>query len=409
MPDEKTTKDASEPDGAEKTEDATSKRAPGPRRTGPGRRARFLGAVLLIAIGLQIPLLLALGTLVGHAGLLALAAAALTGGFLSSLLGGRTALGDPGKLRLYLATWPFFVYWTAAMLFALLAPFVLLIAGVTPVTLHAALAGGLVVALVLTASAFFHDVRVRRPEITIPALPAAFDGFRIAQISDLHCGPFASGRRVAAWVARVNGLEADVVAVTGDLIASGARFVSVVARELGGLRARDGVFASMGNHDYFTEGDAMADALAAAGLSVLRNTGVELERGGAKIFLAGVDDTWTGRDDLTAALAARPAGMPTVLLAHDPALFSEAAARGVALTLSGHTHGGQLGVPFFSKRWNLARVITRFTTGLYQDGAATLYVTRGLGTTGVPIRLLVPPEITVLTLRRGSTGTSGPA
>ena len=191
------------------------------------------------------------------------------------------------------------------------------------------------------------------------------------------------------------------MAVTGDLIASGARFVSVVARELGGLRARDGVFASMGNHDYFTEGDAMADALAAAGLSVLRNSGVELERGGARIFLAGVDDTWSGRDDLTAALAARPAGMPTVLLAHDPVLFTAAAARGVALTLSGHTHGGQLGVPFFAKRWNLARVITRFTTGLYQDGAATLYVTRGLGTTGVPIRLLVPPEITVLTLRCG--------
>jgi predicted MPP superfamily phosphohydrolase len=91
-----------------------------------------------------------------------------------------------------------------------------------------------------------------------------------------------------------------------------------------------------------------------------------------------------------------------VLLAHDPAVFPEAAARGVDLTLSGHTHGGQLGVPFFQRRWNLARVITRFTTDLYREGRSLLYVNRGLGTTGVPIRMLVSPEIAVLTLRRAA-------
>ena len=357
--------------------------------------------VLLIAIGLQVPLVAALVHLSGHAVPVVLGATLLTAGFLSALLGGRAALGDPSALRLYLATWPFFVYWTAAMLFALLSPFVLLVAVLPAASIHGALVGGLAVAVVLTAFAFRHRVRVRGAEIIIPQLPAAFEGFRIAQISDLHCGPFASGQRVAAWVAEVNRLEADLVAVTGDLIASGPRFVSVVARELGILRARDGVFASMGNHDYFTEGDAMADALVAAGLSVLRNAGVELERDGAKIYLAGVDDTWTGRDDLGAALASRPNGMTTVLLAHDPTLFPDAAAHGVDLTLSGHTHGGQLGFPFFAKRWNLARLMTRFTTGLYRDGASTLYVSRGLGTTGVPIRLLVPAEISVLTLRRG--------
>jgi predicted MPP superfamily phosphohydrolase len=89
-----------------------------------------------------------------------------------------------------------------------------------------------------------------------------------------------------------------------------------------------------------------------------------------------------------------------VLLAHDPALFPGAAARGVDLTLSGHTHGGQLGVPFFARRWNLARVMTRFSSGFYREGASTLYVNHGLGTTGVPIRWLVAPEIAVLTLRR---------
>ena len=102
---------------------------------------------------------------------------------------------------------------------------------------------------------------------------------------------------------------------------------------------------------------------------MLRNQGVAIERGGERLYLAGVDDTWTGRDDLDETLAARPAGVATVLLAHDPALFPDAAARGVELTLSGHTHGGQLGVPFFARRWNLARVMTRFASGFYREGA----------------------------------------
>jgi predicted MPP superfamily phosphohydrolase len=116
--------------------------------------------------------------------------------------------------------------------------------------------------------------------------------------------------------------------------------------------------------------------------------------------VAGVDDTWTRRQDFDLALADRPAGMPTLLLAHDPALFPEAAARGVSLTLSGHTHGGQLGLPFFARKINLARLMTRFTTGFYRLGDASLYVNRGLGTTGPPVRVGVRPEIGLLTLRR---------
>jgi predicted MPP superfamily phosphohydrolase len=100
---------------------------------------------------------------------------------------------------------------------------------------------------------------------------------------------------------------------------------------------------------------------------VLRNRGVDVRRGGASLHLAGVDDTWTGRHDLDRALAARPPGSPVVLLAHDPSLFPEAAARGVDLTLSGHTHGGQLGLPMFARRVNLARLMTSFTTDLYRS------------------------------------------
>ncbi|HEY6477470.1 MAG TPA: metallophosphoesterase [Polyangia bacterium] len=356
--------------------------------------------VLLIALGIQTPLVVALGHLGGHPGAVLALAAAITGGFLATLFGGRSAFGAPGRLRLYLVLWPFFIWWTLGLLFAALAPFGYLATLVAHVPTNDGWALALGAACVGTVVAFLGRPRIREHEIAISGLPDAFDGYRIAQISDLHCGPFADGARVDRWVAEVNRLDADLVAVTGDLIASGETFVPVVAASLGKLRGRDGVYACMGNHDYFTEGEEMAASLERAGLTLLRNRGVEIRRGGGGLYVAGVDDTWTKRDDLDAALADRPAGAPVLLLAHDPALFPDAAKRGVALTLSGHTHGGQLGVPFFAKRFNLARTITRFTTGLYQIGAATLYVTRGLGTTGMPIRLSVPSEIALLTLRR---------
>ena len=373
-----------------------SARAPRPA----GRRARFLIIALTLAFGLPVPLLWALGRLTGHPGAVVAVAELLTAGFLAGLFD-RASFGAPSRARLYLLLWPFFIYWTAAMFFALFVPLAVGVNAFVGATTNVTLAVALAVTALVTAAAFTHRTRIVRRDVAIARLPAAFEGYRIVQLSDLHCGPFASGRRVAAWVASANRLEADLlVAVTGDLIASGSTFVPVVARALGALRGRDGVFACMGNHDYFTEGESMATALTDNGLAVLRNRGIAIERGGDRLYLAGVDDTWTGRDDLDETLAGRPAGVPTVLLAHDPALFPGAVERGVELTHSGHTHGGQLGVPFFARRWNLARVMTRFASGFYREGASTLYVNHGLGTTGVPIRWLVAPEIAVLTLRR---------
>ena len=374
------------------------------RPRAPGRRgaARFLLMVALLAIGLQIPLVAALAHFAGRVAPVVALPALLTIGFLMGLLRGRTAWATPGRVRLYLVMWPFFIWWTLALLFSFAAPIALALRFVFHASTGAALIAALVAAGIGTALSLHQRPRIRRRDVDIEGLPEAFDGYRIVQISDLHCGPFASGRRVARWVDSANRLEPDLVAVTGDLIASGSAFIDVVARALGGLRAHDGAFAAMGNHDYFGDGEAMVTALETAGLTVLRNRGVELRREGGAIYLAGVDDTWTRRHDLSAALQARPAGMPSVLLAHDPVLFPEAAERGVDLVLSGHTHGGQVAVPLLARKLNLARLITRFTNGVYTSGTSTLYVNRGLGTTGPPVRLAVAPEIAVLTLRRAS-------
>jgi predicted MPP superfamily phosphohydrolase len=369
----------------------------------------FVTIVLGLAVGLQVPFVWALGRLGGHPFVVVAFALFVTAGFVAGVLGPRSVQGEPGPVRLYLVLWPFFIWWTIALLFAVMAPLALAAATLLHASTDTALATvGVLAVLGMLASVQQNPLLLER-EVFVVDLPEAFAGYRIAQISDLHCGPFAGGRRVDAWVATVNRQAADLVAVTGDLIASGATFVPIVARALGALAARDGVFAVMGNHDYFTDGDAVALALERAGLTVLRNRGVEVRRGDASLYIAGVDDTWTGRHDVARALAERTVGAPVVLLAHDPALFPEAVHHGVDLTLSGHTHGGQVAVPLFARRFNLARIVTRFTSGMYREGASTLYVNRGLGTTGPPVRLAVAPEIAIITLRRAPAGTPATA
>lgn len=289
-------------------------------------------------------------------------------------------------------------WWASCLVFDLLMfPTWLAVQAGMPMGAAWGLAGA--IALVLGVDAVLGWPRLRRRVVHVDGLPPELDGYRIGQISDVHCGPHVSEDRVSSWVARLNRLELDLVAITGDLIAHGSSHVEAVARALGGLRAKDGAYACMGNHDYFTDGEYLIQALERRGLTVLRNRGVVVKRGSARLYVAGVDDTWTSRHDVDRALAQRPEGAPTVLLAHDPDLFPQAQARAVELTLSGHTHGGQLGVPGI-RHLSLARLITRWTAGLYRQGRSWLYVNRGAGTTGPPVRLGAPPELAVITLRR---------
>ena len=242
-------------------------------------------------------------------------------------------------------------------------------------------------------------VRVTRTDIPIVGLDPAFDGVLLALLSDLHVGPYTPEARARRWIQRANALRPDYILLTGDLIASGERFIEPLERSLAELRPTRGVFAIMGNHDYFGPGvgDAIVNMHRRLGHQMLRNEHVVLRTGSGRLVVAGVDDTWRQLSDLGEALAGAPSDVPVVLLAHDPDLFAEAISHGVDLQVSGHTHGGQLAIPFAGRRGSvLALFRLPWIQGLYQRGRSRLYVSAGLGTTGAPVRIGMASELPLL-------------
>jgi predicted MPP superfamily phosphohydrolase len=320
--------------------------------------------------------------------------------------------------RVWLIETPFFIHFVASLLFGPLGWLVLLIEGLAHVghyhvdlrsTLAWLYAGSFALGAYATLVRRFW-VRIRPVEVQLPGLDSALDGMRLVQLSDVHCGPYMPRRHLRYLARRANSLGADAIVLTGDMITHGTAYVDDLRDFVRQLHARLGVFASMGNHDYFGAVNEVDQAMVSGGATVLRNAGVSLEgpRGGA-VYLAAVDDSWTQRHDIARAMSSRTeSDSAAVLIAHDPDLFPTVLAHGgVDLVLSGHTHGGQFAVPFFSRRWNLARIRFRYTLGLYREGSALLYVHAGNGTSGPPARFGVAPEIAVITLRAASrTSTS---
>jgi predicted MPP superfamily phosphohydrolase len=245
---------------------------------------------------------------------------------------------------------------------------------------------------------------VRRRTIAPSQWPSAFDGLSLAVISDLHSGaPHVDADRVGDVVARVNRERADIALLLGDFVdpeVHGARPVTpeAVAERLRGLDARLGSFAVLGNHDWRNDGERIAAALRRVDIPVLEDDAVELRVRGRPLWIAGVADLREREPDVAATLAPIPAADPVILLSHDPDLFPRVPAR-VALTLSGHTHGGQVDVPGLRDVVVPSRFGGRFRAGHIVEGGRHLYVTSGIGTSGWPIRLRRPPEVVVLTLR----------
>jgi uncharacterized protein len=306
---------------------------------------------------------------------------------------------------------PYFVHWCAAVwtlipsiVETLVLPAIDLAHGV-PVHLPMGAymwtyASGLVVAAygVLVRRRWF---RVVERDVPVPGLDPRLDGLRVAHLSDLHVGSFTPRAWALAWSRAANARRPDIAVVTGDMVTSGVAFHEDIADAVGALRAPLGTFVSMGNHDYFGEGEPLVSLLRSRGVQVLRNEGRVLERAGAPLWLAAIDDTWTRRDDIAAAMQGCPEGVTSVLLAHDPKRFEEAAAAGADVVLSGHTHGGQVAVPFLYRWLSFSSLAHGYNVGFYRRGRSTLYVHPGLGTTGPPIRIGVAPEVTILVLRAG--------
>src|SRR5438045_3842676 len=241
---------------------------------------------------------------------------------------------------------------------------------------------------------------LRRERVTVPVagLPSGWRGARIVQLSDLHSGRHVTKERLRAIARRAARLDPDVLVVTGDIVHNSPLFARQAAEAIASIPARHGVFACLGNHDFWAGPDAVEHELERAGVRVLRNRGLLLERGGDGLWLCGVDDPWSGRFDLRAALKGRPEGAATVLLSHQPNTWRRAQDLGVELQLSGHTHGGQVALLWLHRSLSLARFITPFVAGLYSAGRSYLYVNRGAGSVMPMVRLGARPEVTELTL-----------
>ncbi len=249
-----------------------------------------------------------------------------------------------------------------------------------------------------------------RVDVALRRWPRALDGFRIVQISDIHFGPIR-GRAFAEWIVeQVQALEPDLIAITGDLVDGSVAHVGREVEPFAKLSAPHGVYFINGNHDHYSDANAWSEHVAGLGITVLRNTHVVLDIGGEAVQLAGVDDHRSTHlpgdqgEDLDAALAGTRPELPLILLAHDPTTFHAASKRNVDLQLSGHTHGGQIW-PFHY----FVRLAMPFVAGLHRRREALLYVSRGTGFWGPPMRLGAPAEIGELVLRHAPPTEAGTA
>ena len=253
---------------------------------------------------------------------------------------------------------------------------------------------------------------VTRRTLVFPGLPPGLDGIRIAHISDVHAGIHMLREKMEGIVARTNALKPDLILQTGDMIDISQSFIPDYVRAFRDLSAPLGVVTVIGNHDRYTGEDAVIRGVRDAGQVFVQNGAHIVERNGATLALLGIDDprNWRADDpqdnDLDLALRRAPGGSEAfrILLAHRPGAFDGAAPRGIPLTLAGHIHGGQFYLPVIG--WSPGRLITKYVMGHFQQGASQLFVSRGIGVVGVPLRVFVPAEIVLLELRRGQVSVT---
>ncbi len=255
------------------------------------------------------------------------------------------------------------------------------------------------------------NLEVIRQPIHIAKLPRAFHGFRIAQLSDIHVGPFMSEDQIRKYVQMANELKPDLVALTGDFVTWDPSTAPAAVNALSGLRAPFGVWGSLGNHDAWAEAeDLLTELFAHTGVKILRQQRTAITSGNDSFNLMGVDFTNSNRmlavgghlssEKLEGVENLMAPATANILLSHNPDSFPRAAELGIDLSLAGHTHGGQLALEFISPELAPSRLITPYVAGWFQRPGGQLYVNRGIGTIAAPMRVGAPPEITIYELLR---------
>ncbi|HYE64176.1 MAG TPA: metallophosphoesterase [Pyrinomonadaceae bacterium] len=244
-----------------------------------------------------------------------------------------------------------------------------------------------------------YSYEISEREVFIRDLPDGFDGFRITQITDVHHSRLVSLEEVLRVVELAQRTKPDLIALTGDYTTSYRRYVEPCAEALGGLAAPEGVWAVLGNHDHHTDSQLTKRALARAHINVLNNANTTIRRGAETLQLAGIDDWSWNQTDWARALRGVDRGRASVLLSHQPRVLDLPQTQNISLILSGHTHGGQVSLPLIGSPARYAKDF-KYMRGLYQRGGTQLYVSRGTGVIGLPVRLGARPEIAVLCLRR---------
>ena len=248
------------------------------------------------------------------------------------------------------------------------------------------------------------SLRVQSYSITIPEWPHHLNGITIAVLADLHTGsPFNGLHKLREIVDRTNSAHCDLVLLAGDIVIQGVVAGAFVRPEesveiLKDLSAPLGVYAVLGNHDWWLDANRVRKALERVHIPVLEDEAIELGRGGDSWWLAGISDFWEGPHNVQEAIKKIPHQMPIIAFTHNPDVFPEISSR-VALTIAGHTHGGQVRVPFFGRPVVPSHYGERFAAGHIVEGGRHMFVSTGLGTSILPVRFRVPPEISILTIR----------
>jgi uncharacterized protein len=391
----------------------SAQRSPGPRAALVRAQRTALTVFLSVFVGSWLIVGALLAPLAGGWGTVAAAALLFTVVPLTVLFRSRASSHYPGKaIRLFV----FRPMWYVQLLL-ILSALGGLVGMVAALPFGAAVRGGrdaiALIAIVYALFALLGYAGSRRfvvasLTVTLPSLPEALDGLRIAQLCDTHIGPHTSRTQLARIASAVRDAKPDLIAVVGDLIDDFAPDVGLYSQAFGDLAAPLGVYIVPGNHEVYAGWSEVLPRLRELSQTVLLNESRVLEHRGVRIAIAGTGDPAAGRipgpgvpaPDIGATLARIPAGTFTIALAHNPALWPQLATAGVPLTLSGHTHWGQLSVNRMG--WSVANVFLELAMGAYQRGESLLYVSPGTNYWGIPFRIGARAELSILTLTRGS-------